>query len=140
MTATLEDASGKTKRVRFDELRPIATPRPAKYITESQQAVPGELVFSDTDDGVTADQIVSAVGDNITVQRMDSNDSARVCLPLWQTVDERTIIRKKKQPIGSEPLLMIVRCTDILLTGGVSTSGHLTQDLRKALKATRLAA
>ena len=140
MTATLEDAYGKTKRVRFDEPRPIATPRPTKYVTESQQAVPGELVFFDTDDGVTAGQVVSAAGDKITVQRMESNDSARVWLPLWQTVDERTIIRKKKQPIGSEPLLMIVRRADNLLTGGVSTTGHLTQDLRKALKAMLLAA
>ena len=139
MTATLEDAYGKTKRVRFDEPRPIATPRPTKYVTESQQAVPGELVFFDTDDGVTAGQVMSAAGDKITVQRMESNDSARVWLPLWQTVDERTIIRKK-QPIESEPLLMIVRCTDTLLTGGVSTTGHLTQDLRKALKAMLLAA
>ena len=93
----------------------------------------------DTDDGVTAGQVVSAVGDEITVPRMESNDSARVWLPLWQTVDERTIIRKKKQPVGSEPLLMLVRRADVLLTGGVSTTGHLTHDLRKALKAMLLA-
>jgi hypothetical protein len=97
-------------------------------------------VFFDTDDGVTTGQVVSTDGDKLTVQRMESNDSARVWLPLWQTVDEQTIIRKRKQPVGSEPLLMIVRSADVLLTGGVSTTGHLTQELRKALKAMLLAA
>jgi hypothetical protein len=140
VTATLEDDSGKTKRVRFDELRPVATPRPTKYNTERSQAIPGELVFFDTEDGVTAGQIVGTAGEVITVQRMESNDSARVWLPLWRTVDEQTIIRKRKQPVGAEPLLMTVRRADVLLTGGVSTTGHLTQDLRKALKAMLLAA
>ena len=54
VTATLEAADGKTKRVRFDELRPLATPRPVKYISDGKQAVAGELVFFDTDEGVTA--------------------------------------------------------------------------------------
>ena len=89
---------------------------------------------------MTAGQVVGTAGDVLTVQRMEANDSARVWLPLWQTIDDQTIIRKKKQPVGDEPLLMIVRRADVLLTGGVSTTGHLTQDLRKALKAMMLAA
>ena len=135
VTATLKDAAGKTKRVRFDELRPVATPRPTKYITEVQLAVVGELVFFDTKDDVTAGRVIHTKGDEITVQRMEPNDSARVWLPLWRTIDERTIVRKQKQPVGSEPLLMIVRRADILLTGKISSTGHLSADLRKALKA-----
>ena len=96
-------------------------------------------MFFDTGDDVTVGLVVSTVGDEITVQRVESNDSAKVWLSLWQTVDERTMFRKMKQPVGSEPLLMLVRCADILLTGGVSTTGHLTHELRKALKAMLLA-
>ena len=59
---------------------------------------------------------------------------------IWQTVDEQTMIRKKKQPAGAEQLLMIVKQTDVLLTGEVSETGHLADKTRKALKAMTLAA
>ena len=140
VTGTLTDKAGKVKRVRFDELRPVATPRPAKYISEGRRADIGELVFFDTDEGVTAGKVTAVKGDKLTVQRMESNDTARVWLPLWQTVDEQTIIRKKKQPAGAEQLLMTVKQTDVLLTGEVSETGHLADKTRKALKAMMLAA
>ena len=68
--------------MRFDELRPVATPRPAKYISEGRRADIGELVFFDTDEGVTAGKVSAVKGDKLTVQRMKSNDTARVWLPL----------------------------------------------------------
>ena len=135
VTATLEAADGKTKRARFDELRPLATPRPVKYISDGKQAVAGELVFFDTDEGVTAGTVMMTKGGRLTVQRMESNDTARVWLPLWQSVDEKTVIRKRKQPTGAEPLTMIVKQADVMLVGKLSATGHLTDETRKALKA-----
>ena len=69
------------------------------------------------------------------MQRMESNDTARVWLPLWQSVDEKTVIRKRKQPTGAEPLTMIVKQADVMLVGKLSATGHLTDETRKALKA-----
>ena len=69
------------------------------------------------------------------MQRMESNDTARVWLPLWQSVDEKTVIRKRKQPTGAEPLKVMVKQTDVLLAGKLSATGHLADETRKALKA-----
>ena len=137
VTATLGAADGKTKRARFDELRPLATPRPVKYISDGKQAVAGELMFFDTDEGVTAGTMMKAKGGSasMAVQRMESNDTARVWLPLWQLVDEKTVIRKRKQPTGAEPLTMNVKQADVLLTGKLLDAGHLAVETRKALKA-----
>ena len=138
MTATLETADGKSKRVRFDELRPLATPRPVKYISEGKQAVAGELVFFDTDEGINAGLVLAVKGGKMTVQRMDPNDSVRVWLPLWKSIDDETLIRKRKQPSGAEPLTMTVHQKDVLLTGKISATGHLADETRKALKAMML--
>ena len=44
-------------------------------------------MFFGTGEGVTTGKVSSVKGDKITVQRMESNDTARVWLPLWETVD-----------------------------------------------------
>ena len=99
-------------------------------------------MFFDTDDGVTAGKVTAVKGDKLTVQRMESDYTARVWLPLWQTVDEQTVIREKKQPAGAKLLLMIVKQTDVMLVrvGEVSETGHLADKTRKTLKAMMLAA
>ena len=138
VTATLETADGKTKRVRFDELRPLANPRPVKYISEGRQAVAGEMVFFDTDEGVTAGLVLTVKGSELIVHRLEPNESVRVWLPLWRSVDDETLIRKKKQPSGAEPLTITVQQKDVLLTGTISVTGHLAEETRKALKAMML--
>ena len=135
VTATIEAADGKLKRVRFDELRPVATPRPTKYISDGRTAAIGELVFFDTDEGIMAGVVVTVKGDRFVLHRMEANESARVWLPLWKTVDAQTIVRKRKQPPGSEQLLMNVMQRDVVLTGALSDTGHLSDSTRKALKA-----
>ena len=82
--------------MRFDELRPVATPRPTKYISDGRTAAIGELVFFDTDEGIMAGVVVTVKGDRLFVHRMEANESARVWLPLWKTVDEQTIVRKRE--------------------------------------------
>ena len=42
---------------------------------------------------------------------------------------------REKQPPGAEQLLMNVMQRDVLLTGAVSDTGHLSDSTRKALKA-----
>ena len=79
--------------------------------------------------------VVTAKGDGFVLHRMEANASARVWLPLWKTVDLQTIVRKKKQPPGSEQLLMNVLQRDVVLTGALSDTGHLSDSTRKALKA-----
>ena len=135
VTATLGAADGKTKRARFDELRPLATPRPVEYISGGKQAVAGELVFFDTDEGVTAGTVVMTKGGSLTVQRMGSGDTARVWPPLWQSVDEKTVVRGGGQPTGAEPLTMIVGQVGVLLAGKLSATGHLAGGARGAPKA-----
>ena len=49
-----------------------------------------------------------------------------------------TLIRKRKQPSGAEPLTMTVQQKDVLLTGKISVTGHLADETRKALKAMML--
>ena len=106
-----------------------------KYISDGKQAVAGELVFFDTDEGVTTGTVMKAKEGSMTVQRMESNDTARVWLPLWQSIDAKAVIMKRKQPTGAEPLTMNVKQADVLLTGKLSDAGHLADETRKALKA-----
>jgi hypothetical protein len=86
-----------------------------------------------------ADDVVTVKGDRFVLHRMEANESARVWLPLWKTwwktVDAQTIVRKRKQPPGSEHLLMNVLQRDVVLTGALSGTGHLSDSTRKALKA-----
>jgi hypothetical protein len=135
VTATIGASDGKQKRVRFDELRPVATPRPTKYISDGKTADIGELVFFDTEEGIMAGIVVTAKGDGFVLHQMEANESARVWLPLWKTVDSQTIVRKKKQPPGAEQLLMNVLQRDVVLTGALSDTGHLSDSTRKALNA-----
>ena len=68
VTATIEAPDGKQKRVRFDELRPVATPRPTKYINDGKTAVIGKLVCFDTEAAIMAGKGSVRLASTVMVQ------------------------------------------------------------------------
>jgi hypothetical protein len=135
VTAVITMADGKTKKVKYTEIRPAATPRPVHRLPKSVNT--GSMVFYDDKEGVRAGKAVEVNNDKITLQQFIPNETNRVWLPDWRLEDNETK-QTGEQPKGARPELVKIRPTKVIATGQLKKSGHLTAPLIKTLTALRV--
>jgi 23S rRNA G2069 N7-methylase RlmK/C1962 C5-methylase RlmI len=136
ITATIRDKRGKLTKVQFKELRPAATPRPAKFLKEEStcsrvgQFVMGEMAGTT---GVVIDQqggelVVHVHAPNHSETQKRGNT---VWLPVWEHGRDGEQTRSKRAPEGTQPMIKRMAAAAADMFGELTATYRMTPDTRK---------
>ena len=132
ITADIITKAGVHKKVQFKDLKPAATPRPAKFYRQELPAV-GKLIVWEGDQYLRAGIVTARNEDNHTVQCHEhaaTTETSKFWLPLWMTKDgnER---RAKVTPAGMAPKMVNVESAEILVTGELTATFAMSSATKK---------
>ena len=132
ITADIVTKEGVHKKVQFKDLKPTATPRPAKYYRQELPAV-DKLIVWEGDQHLRAGVVIARDEKEHTVECHEhaaTTKTSKYWLPLWVTQDgeER---RAKKAPAGMAPKNVKVSSAEILVTGELTETFAMSSATKK---------
>ena len=137
---------GHQKSARIIELKPAATPRPARHLSTSQPKIGDLAVIQCTKDGEpeTVCGIVTETDDQqgMTVHvYLPTPKTMTVWLPAWSRngdVSDLTngsrVERKEKTPEGLKAIKARTHFQDTIMIGALTSTGRLTQETAKDMR------
>jgi hypothetical protein len=134
-TATVDLGDGKTKRVQYRDLRPLAVGRPCREVTNLDITAGDFVMWKDAGDNTWVGGKVEALAEksrSVLMHRMQSSSSGLAWLYLWK--DDRHIYRQKKQPNGAYAMTENVDVAKIRVSEMLKPTKRLTDALRRRME------
>ena len=126
---------GKTKKVQYRDLRPLAVGRPCKETQDLDVAAGDFVMWKDAGDKKWVGGKVEMIAEKdstVLVHRMQSSSSGLACLYLWQ--HDKHIYRQDKQPEGAYAIMEKVDVTNIRVPGTLKPTNRVTDTLRRRME------
>ena len=128
---------GERFRVRYQALRPLASPMPVKAVLLDTPRR-GEFVLGHDDEGLMEGGVVDTVtggaqGALLTVEMLEGSDSGLSWLPLW--TNGKQFARRKTAPDGYSRHRKEMRMADVCMVGEITPTYRLTESTRLKMEA-----
>jgi len=128
---------GERFRVRYQALRPLASPMPVKAVLLDTPRR-GEFVLGHDDEGLMEGGVVDTVtggaqGALLTVEMLEGSDSGLSWLPLW--TNGKQFARRKTAPDGYSRHKKEMKMADVCMVGEITPTYRLTESTRLKMEA-----
>jgi hypothetical protein len=133
-TATIKYASGRTHKVQYRGLRPLAVGRPQRSVPQTGVQVGSFVVAKGPEDGEWFGGIATAVsGVDVRYDMVESEEENGISWPpVWQR--GKRILKQKVQPKGFGRVTGCVDVNEVKAVGSLTETWRLTEGTRRELE------